>query len=89
MGQDNRESWLNRMATGMAPFFEALDAPLAAAGPLPHARLDTGGETTWPKKQAARLLKCECEACGAIRCEPRANGLRRSARRFAPSSIMG
>lgn len=51
MGQDNRESWLNR---------------IAAAGPLPHARLDTGDETTRPKKQAARLLKCECEceACG-------------------------
>ncbi len=28
MEQDNRESWLNRMATGMAPLFEALDAPL-------------------------------------------------------------
>ena len=28
MEQDNRESWLNRMATGMSPLFEALDAPL-------------------------------------------------------------
>lgn len=170
MEQDNRESWLNRVATGMAPLFEALDAPLpfrvrvaigytsrgakgkaigecwdnrcsgdghfeifirpdlahaadampaqiaailahelvhaavgiaaghgkafkriaiglglvglmrattlgdaflatiapilAAAGPLPHARLDTGGETPRLKKQTARLLKCECEACG-------------------------
>ena len=30
MEQDNRESWLNRMAAGMAPLFEALDAPLPA-----------------------------------------------------------
>lgn len=37
MGQDNRESWLNRMATGMAQLFKALDAPLTAAGPLPPA----------------------------------------------------
>ena len=58
MEQDNRESWLNRVAAGMGPLFETLDAP------LPHARLDTGGETTAPKKQAARMLKCECEACG-------------------------
>lgn len=28
MTQDNRESWLNRVAAGMAPLFEALDAPL-------------------------------------------------------------
>jgi hypothetical protein len=28
MDQDNRESWLNRVANGMAPLFEALDAPL-------------------------------------------------------------
>src|SRR3546814_2179720 len=28
MEQDNRESWLNRVARGMAPLFEALDAPL-------------------------------------------------------------
>lgn len=32
--------------------------------PLPHVRLDTGGETTRPKKQATRLLKYECETCG-------------------------
>ena len=37
---------------------------LAAAGPLPHARLDTGGLTTAPRKLAARMLKCECQACG-------------------------
>ena len=28
MDQDNRESWLNRAAVGMAPLFEALDTPL-------------------------------------------------------------
>lgn len=28
MEQDNRESWLNRVAAGMAPLFEALNAPL-------------------------------------------------------------
>lgn len=45
--------------------FLATVAPiLAAAGPLPHARLDTDGETTAPKKQATRMLKCECATCG-------------------------
>jgi hypothetical protein len=33
MTQDNRESWLNRVAAGMAPLFEALDAPPARAYP--------------------------------------------------------
>lgn len=28
MDQDNRESWLNRVAIGMAPLFEALGTPL-------------------------------------------------------------
>ena len=28
MTQDNRESWLNRVAAGMAPLFEALESPL-------------------------------------------------------------
>jgi len=52
-------------ATTPGEAFLAAVAPiLAAAGPLPHARLDTGGETTRPKKQAARLLKCECATCG-------------------------
>jgi hypothetical protein len=31
MTQDNRESWLNRVAAGMAPLFEALDAPCPRA----------------------------------------------------------
>lgn len=30
MTDDNRESWLNRVALGMAPLFAALDAPLPA-----------------------------------------------------------
>ena len=28
MGQDNRESWLNRVAIGMAPLFDAMGTPL-------------------------------------------------------------
>ena len=52
-------------ATTPGEVFHAAVAPiLAAAGPLPHARLDTAGETTAPKKQTARMLKCECQACG-------------------------
>lgn len=52
-------------ATTPGEVFLATVAPiLAVAGPLPHARLDTDGETTAPKKQAARMLKCECQACG-------------------------
>ena len=31
--------------------------------PFPHVRLDTGGETTAPKNQAAQMLKCEGAAC--------------------------
>ena len=37
---------------------------LEAAGSLPHAHLDTGGESTAPKKQKTRMLKCECATCG-------------------------
>lgn len=52
-------------ATTPGDAFLVVIAPiLDAAGPLPHARLDTGGETTAPKKQAARMLKCECATCG-------------------------
>ena len=53
-----------RATTPGDAFLAAVAPILAAAGPLPHARLDTGGETTRPKKQATRLLKCECETCG-------------------------
>lgn len=43
-------------ATTPGDAFLVVIAPiLDAAGPLPHARLDTGGETTAPKKQAARM----------------------------------
>src|SRR3546814_2684356 len=37
---------------------------LESVGPLPHARLDTDGESTAPKKQKTRMLKCECATCG-------------------------
>lgn len=53
-----------RATTPGDAFLAAVAPILAATGPLPHARLDTGGETTRPKKQATRMLKCECEACG-------------------------
>lgn len=53
-----------RATTPGAPFLATVTPILAAAGPLPHARLDTGSATTRPKKQATRLLKCECETCG-------------------------
>ena len=52
-------------ATTPGEAFLASVAPiLDAAGPLPHARLDTAAETTAPKKQTTRLLKCECAMCG-------------------------
>ena len=53
-----------RVTTPGDTFLAAIAPILAAAGPLPHARLDTGGQTTAPKKQAVRMLKCECQACG-------------------------
>ena len=53
-----------RATTPGEGFLAAVAPILTAASLLPHARLDTGGETTRPKKQAARMLKCECEACG-------------------------
>jgi hypothetical protein len=37
---------------------------VAAIGPYPHARLDANAQSSGPKKQASRLLKCECEECG-------------------------
>lgn len=53
-----------RATTPGDTFLAAVAPILVAAGPLPHARLDTGGQTTAPKKQAVRMLKCECQACG-------------------------
>ena len=53
-----------RSTTPGDAFLATVTPILAAAGPLPHARLDTGSETTAPKKQAVRMLKCECAACG-------------------------
>lgn len=45
-------------------FLTAIAPILDAAGLLPHARLDTDGESTGPKKQKTRMLKCECAECG-------------------------
>ena len=53
-----------RATTPGEAFLAAITPILAAAGPLPHARLDTGGLTTAPRKQAVRMLKCECLTCG-------------------------
>jgi len=53
-----------RATTPGESFLAAVAPILAAAGPLPHARLDTGGLTTAPRKQAVRMLKCEWPACG-------------------------
>jgi len=54
-------------STTAGPEFIALSAPiLAAAGPLPHARLDLAGLTTKPKKQSARMIKCTCGECGYV-----------------------
>jgi hypothetical protein len=54
-------------STSAGEGFIALVAPiLAAAGPLPHARLDLDGLTTKPKKQGSRLIKCECGECGYV-----------------------
>ena len=36
----------------------------ADVGPLPHACLDTAGESTAPKKQKTRMLKYACATCG-------------------------
>lgn len=54
-----------RRATTPGEAFLAAIAPiLESVGPLPHARLDTDGESTARKKQKARMLKCECATCG-------------------------
>ncbi len=47
MTQDNRESWLNAVAAGMAPLFEALDAPLPA-----HIRVAIGFTSAGRKGKA-------------------------------------
>lgn len=53
-------------ATTAGPDFIArVSTILDLAGPLPHARLGWG-ESTGPKKQGTRLIKCECPECGYI-----------------------
>ncbi|KAK0342005.1 hypothetical protein LTR94_024042 [Friedmanniomyces endolithicus] len=53
-----------RATTPGEAFLAAVAPILDAAGPLPHARLDTDGESTAPKEQKTRMLKCECATCG-------------------------
>mgnify|MGYP001132472334 CR=1 FL=1 len=53
-----------RATTPGEAFLSAIAPILEAVGPLPHARLDTDGESTAPKKQKTRMLKCECATCG-------------------------
>lgn len=53
-----------RATTPGEAFLAAVASILDVAGPLPHARLDTDGESTAPKKQKTRMLKCECATCG-------------------------
>ncbi|MDV5825726.1 transcription elongation protein SprT [Sphingobium naphthae] len=53
-----------RATTPGDTFLATVGPILSTVGPLPHARLDTAGETTAPRKQAARMLKCECHTCG-------------------------
>ncbi|MAX14051.1 transcription elongation protein SprT [Sphingobium sp. GW456-12-10-14-TSB1] len=53
-----------RATTPGYAFLAAIAPILTDVGPLPHARLDTDGESTAPKKQKTRMLKCECQACG-------------------------
>jgi ribosomal protein L37E len=48
-------------------FTERVFAPvMSALGGItyPHASLTPGSETTEPKKQSTRMLKCVCTACG-------------------------
>ena len=53
-----------RATTPGEAFLAAVAPILDAAGPLPHARLDTDGESTAPRKQKPRMLKCECGTSG-------------------------
>ena len=53
-----------RATTPGEAFLAAIAPILECVGPLPHARLDTDGESTAPRKQKTRMLKCECATCG-------------------------
>jgi hypothetical protein len=51
--------------TGGDAFKKEIAAPiLKALGQYPHAALVPGGDSTGPKKQGTRLLKCHCPECG-------------------------
>ena len=58
--------WSGRCVTPFPgdAFLAAIVPILDAVGPLPHARLDTDGESTAPKKKKTRMLKCEYVTCG-------------------------
>ena len=51
-------------ATTLGEAFLAVTPILAEAGPPPPRPARYRCETTAPKKQAARMLKCECQRCG-------------------------
>ena len=53
-----------RATTPGDAFLVAVAPILADVGPLPLARLNTVGESTAPKKQKTRMLKCACATCG-------------------------
>ena len=44
MDHDNRASWLNRVASGMAPLFKALDAPYPPPCAARYRRRDDAAE---------------------------------------------
>ncbi|MCT2388852.1 SprT-like domain-containing protein [Erwinia pyrifoliae] len=57
-----------RSTTPGVKFIKAFEEIQPAIGPLPHGRLNTDGESTKPKQQKNRHVKCACEECGyAIR----------------------
>lgn len=46
-------------------FHEWAKPILDKIGPIPHAQLNGGGETSsGPRKQGTRMIKCECTDCG-------------------------
>lgn len=54
-------------ATVAGEAFKRHLAPIVAAiGPYPHAELDASAQSSGPKKQATRLLKCQCDECGYV-----------------------
>ncbi|CAH0357143.1 hypothetical protein SPH9361_04792 [Sphingobium sp. CECT 9361] len=54
MEQDNRESWLNPVAIGMARLFDALDTPLYGGGP----RADGWKQRAHPYARSSGMVRC-------------------------------